>query len=286
MNRITLSNNDCNQETTSAWMASILQFCKDIDFLAPFKAFKLKMKEVKYSVYQKLLTIMVSIIMGCESTKDINEVLGPEILAANMLDMEQFPDQSQINTLLTRTGEENVVQLEQIHHELFMKHSLSTASYNDVVVDIDMSGLIAGGKTYEFAEKGYFPKERGKTGYRISAAFAGEYSEAVSLYLDPGNTHCQDRLDDLLSSVLSKYPDQLREGRLIVRLDSGYGADKNIKKLSKIKGLKFLVKGYSSKQAAKIADSVPFESYTIVDESVWVYELPPYFCKIYEDNLK
>lgn len=26
--------------------------------------------------------------MGCESTKDINEVLGPEILAANMLGME------------------------------------------------------------------------------------------------------------------------------------------------------------------------------------------------------
>ena len=128
MNRITLSNNDCNQETTSAWMASILQFCKDIDFLAPFKAFKLKMKEVKYSVYQKLLTIMVSIIMGCESTKDINEVLGPESLAANMLSMEQFPDQSQINRLLTRTDKESVLQLRDIHNQLFTEHSHSIHS--------------------------------------------------------------------------------------------------------------------------------------------------------------
>ncbi|MDD3851641.1 MAG: hypothetical protein PHS13_08515 [Firmicutes bacterium] len=40
------------------------------------------MKEVKYSICQKLLTVIASIIMGCEYTKDINEVLGPEKLSA------------------------------------------------------------------------------------------------------------------------------------------------------------------------------------------------------------
>lgn len=49
MNRITVSKSDCKQETTSAWLASILQFCLDGGFLAPFKAFKLNMKEVTYN---------------------------------------------------------------------------------------------------------------------------------------------------------------------------------------------------------------------------------------------
>jgi hypothetical protein len=64
--------------------------------------------------------------MGCEYTKDINEVLGPEKLSANLLCMGHFPDQSQINALLTRTDEESIKQLKNIHNELFSKHSLST----------------------------------------------------------------------------------------------------------------------------------------------------------------
>ena len=82
MNRITISKSDFKVETTSTWLASVLQFALDIDFFAPFLAFKLKMKEVHYTIYRKLYTILASIIMGCESTKDINEILGPEVLDA------------------------------------------------------------------------------------------------------------------------------------------------------------------------------------------------------------
>ena len=185
MNRITISKSDFKVETTSTWLASVLQFALDIDFFASFLAFKLKMKEVHYTVYQKLTTILASIIMGCESTKDINEVLGPEILAANMLGMERFPDQSQINLLLNRMNKDNVDQLKSIHHQLFMNYSTTLSSPNDIVVDIDQSGLVANSKTYEFASKGYFPHKRGKTGYQVSAAFVGKYSEVLEFYLDP-----------------------------------------------------------------------------------------------------
>lgn len=274
MNRITVSKSDCKQETTSAWLASILQFCIDGGFLAPFKAFKLNMKEVRYTIYQKLLTVMASIIMGCESTKDINEVLGPETLAANMLEMDRFPDQSQINTLLTRMDSTSVSQLKDIHHELFMNYSQSLSSIDDVVVDIDQSGLVANTKTYEFADKGYFPHKRGKKGYQVSAAFTGKHAEAVDFYLDSGNTHCQDRLKDLLKSITLKFKDNLKAGKLIIRADSGYGAFDNITMLNKIEGLKFIVKGYSTKKAASIAKTVPFSDYTQVDDGAWIFELP------------
>lgn len=274
MNRITISKSDFKVETTSTWLASVLQFALDMDFFAPFLNFKLKMKEVHYTVFQKLTTILASIIMGCESTKDINEVLGPEILAANMLGMEQFPDQSQINLLLNRMDKDNAEQLQGIHHQLFMNHSNILSSLDDIVVDIDQSGLVANSKTYEFASKGYFPHKRGKTGYQVSAAFVGKHSEVLGFYLDPGNIHCQDRMEDLLSSITSKLADQLNAGKVILRADSGYGAIDNIEKLMSFKGLRFIVKGFSSRKAASIAKDIPMDSYEQADEAAWVHELP------------
>jgi len=123
--------------------------------------------------------------------------------------------------------------------------------------------------TYEFASKGYFPNKAGKKGYQLSVAFAGEHSEVVDLYLDPGNTHCQHRLEDLLSSITSKYTEHLKEGRLIVRLDNGYGSLENIERLMSIKGLKFIVKGYSTKTAASIARGVPSSAYTQVSDGAF-----------------
>lgn len=168
MDRITFYKGNCNEHTVSAWLMAVLQFANKINFFAPFKAFKLQMKEVKYSVYQKLLTLIISIIMGCEYTKNINDKLGPERIAANIFDMDRFPDQSQINILLTRMNEDSITQLEHIHHNLFMQNSYSISSSKDIVVDLDQTGLIANDKTYEFSEKGYFPKKKGQRGYKAS----------------------------------------------------------------------------------------------------------------------
>ncbi len=62
-------------------------------------------------------------------------------------------------------------------------------------------------------------------------------------------------------------------GKLILRLDSGYGSAKNIEQLRGIKGLKFIVKGYSTRTAANIARGVPLSAYTQVSNGAWVYEL-------------
>jgi len=274
MDRITFSKGNCNEETASAWLIAALQFASKIDFFAPFKTFKLHMKEVKYSIYQKLITIIISIIMGCECTKDINEILLPEKVAANMFNMDRFPDQSQINILLTRMDEENISQLEKIHHHLFMQNSYSISCSKDVVVDLDQTGLIANGRSYELSKKGYFPKKKNQRGYQASAAFVGEHSETVALFLDPGNIHCKNRLEDLLHFVTAKFKEHLRSGKLIIRIDGGYGSADSIEILKAIPGLKFVVKGYSTKQSANLAKNVPLKAYTQADRNVWVYEFP------------
>jgi len=102
MNKITFTQSECKEETTSTWLVAVIQFGLKIDFFKPFETYLLKMKKVKYTVNQKLLVIIMSIIIGCEFMKDINEKLGMEKLSAKIFGMDGFPDQSQINKVLTR----------------------------------------------------------------------------------------------------------------------------------------------------------------------------------------
>jgi len=244
MKSITFSTGEFIAEKTSAWLVSFIQFGKKIEALSLFEQVNIKMKEVDYTVHQKVLTLLLSVAVGCRYTSDINHKLVPDKVAAQMLDMSRFPDQSQINELLRRADKSNVSQLQDVHHDLFMQNARCLSSTEDVVVDIDQSGLIANGKTYELADKGYFCKKKNQRGYQLSAAFCGgKNSETLSMYLDPGNTHCSARFNDLLNDTLFKLSDAAREKKLILRVDSGYGSDKNIEQL-RYKVL-FVAKAYS-----------------------------------------
>jgi len=81
-------------------------------------------------------------------------------VATNILGMDRFPDQSQINRLLHTMDEESIQQFKQVHHQIFMKHSNSICSDEEIVIDFDQTGLLANGKTYECTSKGYFPKKK------------------------------------------------------------------------------------------------------------------------------
>lgn len=274
MNNFTFTKSNCKEETTSTWLIAVMQFGLKINHFKPFEDFKLKMKKVKYSVYQKLITTMMSIVIGCETTKDINEKLGVEKLALNMFNMDTVPDQSQINELIRRFDSDSVKQLQDIHHSLFIEHSNSVCYDMTIVVDCDQTGLIANGKTFELAKKGYFAKKKNQSGYQLAAAFTGEHSETVAMSLDSGDSHCTEHYDDLLNAILTKYKDQLRKGNLILRTDSGFGSSDNVERLLSISGLKFVTKGYSTVAAKNLAKNIDYSEYTQVDKAAWVYELP------------
>lgn len=274
MNNFTFTNDHCKEETTSTWLIAVMQFGSKANIFKPFESFKLKMKQVKYSVYQKLIVTMMSIVIGCETTKDINEKLSVEKLALNMFAMDKAPDQSQINELIRRFDKDSINQLEDIHHNLFMENSNSAYSHERVVVDCDQTGLIANGKTFELAKKGYFAKKKNQSGYQLSVAFTGEHSETIAMSLDSGNSHCNDHYGDLLRSILSKYKDQLRSGNLILRTDSGFGSIDNVEKLLSIPKLKFITKAYATTTARNLAKDIDYAEYIQADEAAWVYELP------------
>jgi hypothetical protein len=83
------------------------------------------MKEIKYTVQQKLITLICSIAMGCAYTSDVNDKLVQDTVAPRKLDMLRFPDQSQLNILLRELTEVNIQQFKEIHHQLFQENSQS-----------------------------------------------------------------------------------------------------------------------------------------------------------------
>jgi hypothetical protein len=235
---------------------------------------KVQMKVVVYSALNKAQTIMASLVMGCAHTKAINEVLNDERAAANYLMMSRFPDQSQINRYLTRLNAENVVQLGEVHAQLFERHSQARRACGQIVVDIDQCGLVVSGKTYELARKGYFPRKRGEEGYQLSVAYVGAYEEAVQIYLDPGNAHCKNRLADLLRDIDRLLLRDNPSVQVIRRLDAGYDSVANRQHLASLPGF-FLLKGAENALAKRLAQTVPLQNWLPVAEGVHGTELTP-----------
>ncbi len=109
--------------------------------------------------------------------------------------MKRFPDQSQINRFLKRMGPEEISQLCLIFEGVLKKVALFQDE-EKVDLNIDTTGLVVYGK------KGYFPKRRGKKGYQLSLGTTNcQYSQILSLILDPGNISLAMRLWDTIYQV-------------------------------------------------------------------------------------
>ena len=130
----------------------------------------LKMKAVKYSSQDKLKELMCSIVAGCEHTVSINHRLVPDVaLARELIGKERFADQSGINRLLHAFSDENLNELEQVYQQYYTLNGRAWRLPADepMIVDLDMSGFRADGKTYEGAQKGYIERAgRGARGTR------------------------------------------------------------------------------------------------------------------------
>jgi len=163
------------------------------------------MKEVKYTMMDKIATLFSSIIVGCSHIKDINHKLTPYPSAASLFRMDRFPDQSQINRFLNRMGPEQISQLSLVFEAILDKIILFKDE-EKVDLNVDVTGLVVYGDKYQFAKKGYFPKQRGKEGYQLSLGTTNsEYSQILSLILDPGNISLSVRLWDTVYSFLSQF---------------------------------------------------------------------------------
>lgn len=225
--------------THSAFLVSALHWAEQHGFWQPFvRLLSVPMKRVVYTPVQKVQTLMASIMIGCKYNKDVNFRLVPDEVAASALGMARFPDQSQLNLLLRRMDEANLLELQAIHAEHLRQYerfspSAEAEGRDYLLVDIDQCGLIANGKTYELSRKGYFPHRRGERGYQMSFgacdAWLGSSAATLGLRLDSGNTHCSVHFREMVElSEARCYTSGVRR-KMVFRVDGGYGTQPQIR---------------------------------------------------------
>jgi len=222
---------------------------------------------------QKLQTLICSLAVGCEWTKDINHKLRPYPVAAALLGMPRFPDQSCINRFLHQLGVPQCRQLECISEQLLQRFGLWRQT-EKVDLDIDSSGLMVYGRKYEGSQKGYFPRQRGRRGYRLTIATTRHSagSEILSLFFDPANVAANGRFWDCLYQAAEVLGSLDRVGLIIADAASGSGPD--VEHLIEF-GPSFIVKGISDKTALKFAQQVEPTQWQPVDLFTRICELGP-----------
>jgi hypothetical protein len=93
-------------------------------FIRMAQHFQVPTKAYAYTALQKLQTLICSLAVGCEWTKDINHKLRPYPVVAEVLGMAQFPDQSSINRFLHHLGVAQGQQLALISEILLHRFGL------------------------------------------------------------------------------------------------------------------------------------------------------------------
>ena len=221
---------DRTDYTDSAFLVTALHWANQNGVWSAFKRLlDIDMKTVVYSPLHNVQTLLASIFVGCQFNKDIKARLVPDMVAAACLGLERFPDQSQCNILLRRLDNTNLSQLEAIHAEHLQRYEpFPDAHWHGyLLVDIDQCGIVADGKQYELACKGYFVRRRGARGYQLSAAWLGKSQLSLGLRLDAGNVHCSTRLRELVELSAARVGEARRQA--VFRIDGGYGTQPQIK---------------------------------------------------------
>lgn len=219
----------------------------------------------------KIATLFSSIAVGCSHIKDVNHKLAPYPLAACLFSMDRFPDQSGINRFLNKMGPEQISRLYLVFETILNKVALFKDG-EKVDLNVDVTGLIVRGKRYQFAQKGYFPHQRGKKGYQLSLGTTNcEYSQILSLILDPGNIPLNMRLWDTIYEVAEVLGSLERIG--IIRADAIYGIGLDIAELIE-HNLSFLLKGKNPRTAQRIIRELnpSYDDWERVDATTWAFD--------------
>jgi len=141
-----------------------------------------------------------------------------------------------------------------------------------VDLNIDATGLVVYGYRYQFAKKGYFPNKRGRKGYQLSLGTTNcEYSQILSLILDPGNIPLNMRLWDTIYEVAEVLGYLEKIG--VIRASAIYGIGLDIAELLK-QNFSFFIKGRSPLTTKRILKELnsSYDDWKQVNETTWVFD--------------
>lgn len=185
----------------------------------------------------------------------------------------EFPDQSTVNRFLHHLGGAQSHQLALVSELLPQRVGLGR-QWERVGLDIDSTGLLVYGRTYEGRRKGYVPRQRGRWGYRRTvASTAGPAGpEILALSLDPANSGPAGRFGDCFSQAADVLGSLGRLG--VIRADASWGTGADIQELMDL-GLTCIVTGFSERTALNCAARVAPTQWESLDLFTRVCDLGP-----------
>lgn len=266
---VTCGADEFSNITPHGFLSLFILFLQELEFFNLFALLDPPEKEVTYSTGQKIQTVIASIAVGCTYNADINHQLVPYTVEAELLGLRRFPDQSQINRFLRHMTEVSLSQMETIFSLAAHYYSLTSMLPVKVDIDIDSTGLIANGRTYQLNRKGYFSKRRGEKGYQLSMCIAGLTGDVLSHSFMPGNHSATSDFTDLIYGAAEVLGSFDRLG--IIRADAGYGTSENLDFLIEHE-LQFVVKGRNHRSFSDMVPFIPPTEWEYVSTTISVHD--------------
>lgn len=226
----------------------------------------------KYTSQQKSMVLIAALASACSHNVAINDHLKPYPALAQYFQLQQIPDQCTINRYLQGTQAVDLSYLQLILEETQKRLGLWRLDSTPVDVDLDSTGLVVYGETYEGANKGFLSGHRGRKGYQLNLGICSNTAECLAFTLDPASVSPGQRFWDILYSIAEVVGGFEQIG--LIRADAIHGTKDNMQLLLE-RDASFLLKGRDPRTARKLAKDIPSFQWETMDIAHEVAEAQP-----------
>jgi hypothetical protein len=215
-------------------------------------------KIVQHTPAQKLQDAFISMLAGSHGLVETNKRVRPDRALQRAFGRAACAEQSTISETINRATEQNVTELQSAVKTIYQRFSHGYPheyTKHWQVLDADTSGLPAGKKA-ELCTKGYFARQRNRRGRQLARVTAARYDEVVVDQVYAGKIQLTTALQPLIlaaEDVLGL--DTPKRFRTLWRIDAGGGSEDDVNWVL-ARDYHLLTKDYSSKRAARLAQSV------------------------------
>lgn len=149
---------DTSKHAPNAFLLALIPFLQKIGVLTFLSIVEIPMKEVTHTIKTKMMTLLLSYLIGCRTVNQVNLALRYELLACQSLEIDSFPDNSGISRFLARIDSYAVSDIQSVSQVLLEAHGLAQNLTGIVLVDLDSTGLVVTGDQFELADARFCQK--------------------------------------------------------------------------------------------------------------------------------
>jgi len=245
--------------TRYASLAAIGLKVQQLDLFRPVRQqVHIRQKTVRHTPTDKLYDAVIAMLAGAHGVVEVNTRLRSDPTLQAAFGRTACAEQSVIQDTLDACDTDTVDQMRQALQTIFRRHGRAFGhDYGSAwqLLDADMTGLPCGPKA-ACATKGYFAKQRQRTGRQVGRVLATHYGELVVDEVFDGTTQLPTALRSLIERAATTLElDGATRARTLVRVDAGGGSLDDVNWLL-AQGYQVLAKDYSGRRAHKLAASV------------------------------